>query len=57
MLRRYFHCCLTSSHSALSAVTIAISWIAGPLFDITLRAAHQLLQRDDYIRIVLGGTS
>jgi multicomponent Na+:H+ antiporter subunit D len=43
--------------SALSGVTLAISWLAGPLFDITLRAAHQLLQRDEYIRIVLGGTS
>ena len=42
--------------SALSGVTLAISWLAGPLFDLTLRAAHQLLQRDDYIRIVLGGT-
>jgi len=43
--------------SGLSFVTLAISWFAGPLFDITLRAAHQLLQRDDYIRLVLGGTS
>ena len=43
--------------SGLSIVTLAISWLAGPLFDITLRAANQLLQRDDYIRIVLGGTS
>ena len=42
--------------SALSGVTLAISWFAGPLFDITLRAAHQLLQRDEYIRVVLGGT-
>jgi multicomponent Na+:H+ antiporter subunit D len=40
--------------SGLSAVTLAISVIAGPLFDITLRAAHQLLQRDDYIQAVLG---
>ena len=43
--------------SGLSAVTLTISWLAGPLFDITLRAAHQLLQRDEYIRIVLGGMS
>jgi len=41
--------------SGLSAVTLAISLVAGPLFDVTLRAAHQLLQRDEYIRIVLGG--
>jgi multicomponent Na+:H+ antiporter subunit D len=40
--------------SGLSAVTLAISVIAGRLFDITLRAAHQLLQRDDYIQAVLG---
>jgi multicomponent Na+:H+ antiporter subunit D len=43
--------------SGLSGVTLAISWLAGPLFDLTLRAAHQLLQRDDYIRMVLGGQS
>ena len=43
--------------SGLSIVTLAISWLAGPLFDMTLRAANQLLQRDDYIRIVMGGTS
>jgi multicomponent Na+:H+ antiporter subunit D len=43
--------------SGLGFVTLAISWLAGPLFDITLRAAQQLLQRDEYIRIVLGGTS
>lgn len=40
--------------SALSIVTLAISVVAGPLFDITLRAAGQLLQRDEYVRIVLG---
>ena len=43
--------------SGLSAVTLAFTWIAGPLFDVTLRAAQALLQRDEYIRIVLGGTS
>ena len=43
--------------SGLSAVTLAISWFAGPLFDVTLRAADQLLRRDEYIRIVLGGVS
>jgi multicomponent Na+:H+ antiporter subunit D len=42
--------------SGLSLVTLVISWMAGPLFDITLRAARQLLQRDEYIRIVLGGS-
>ena len=43
--------------SGLSVVTLAISWFAGPLFDITMRAADQLLRRDEYIRIVLGGMS
>lgn len=43
--------------SGLSIVTLLISVIAGPLLDITLRAARQLLERDDYIRIVLGSTS
>jgi multicomponent Na+:H+ antiporter subunit D len=43
--------------SGLSAVTLAISWLAGPLFDLTSRAAEQLLRREDYIRIVLGGGS
>ena len=42
--------------SGLSLVTLAISVDAGPLFDLTTRAAHQLLQRDDYVRAVLGGT-
>ena len=42
--------------SGLSLVTLAITFGAGPLFDLTSRAAHQLLQRDEYIRAVLGGT-
>lgn len=41
--------------SGLSLVTLAISVGAGPLFELTLRAAHQLLRRDEYIRAVLGG--
>jgi multicomponent Na+:H+ antiporter subunit D len=41
--------------SGLSLVTLAITLAAGPLFDLTSRAAHQLLQRDDYVRAVLGG--
>jgi multicomponent Na+:H+ antiporter subunit D len=40
----------------LSLVTLAITYGAGPLFELTLRAAHQLLQRDVYIQAVLGGT-
>jgi multicomponent Na+:H+ antiporter subunit D len=41
--------------SGLSLVTLAITLGAGPLFDLTSRAAQQLLQRDDYIQAVLGG--
>jgi multicomponent Na+:H+ antiporter subunit D len=42
--------------TGLSLVTLAITVGAGPLFDLTSRAAHQLLQRDDYVRAVVGGT-
>ena len=42
--------------SGLSLVTLAITVGAGPLFDLTSRAAQQLLQRDEYVRVVLGGT-
>ena len=42
--------------SGLSLVTLAITVGAGPLFELTSRAAQQLLQRDEYIRAVLGGT-
>jgi multicomponent Na+:H+ antiporter subunit D len=41
--------------SGLTLVTLAMTWGAGPLFDLTSRAAHQLLQRDEYVRAVLGG--
>ncbi len=41
--------------SALSLVTVAITFWAGPLFDLTSRAAIQLLERDEYIQAVLGG--
>jgi multicomponent Na+:H+ antiporter subunit D len=41
----------------LSLVTVAISVWAGPLFDLTLRAAQQMLRRDDYIQAVLRGVS
>jgi multicomponent Na+:H+ antiporter subunit D len=41
----------------LSAVTIAITIGADGLFDLASRAAGQLLQRDDYVRAVLGGES
>jgi multicomponent Na+:H+ antiporter subunit D len=46
---------LLISITGLSLVTLAITVGAGPLFELTSRAAHQLLQRDDYLRAVLGG--
>ncbi|HET9372472.1 MAG TPA: proton-conducting transporter membrane subunit [Vicinamibacterales bacterium] len=39
----------------LGLVTIGMTFGAGPLFDVTSRGAAQLLQRDEYIRAVLGG--
>jgi multicomponent Na+:H+ antiporter subunit D len=41
--------------AGLNLVTVAITLWAGPLFDLTSRAALQLLQREQYIRAVLGG--
>jgi multicomponent Na+:H+ antiporter subunit D len=41
--------------AGLSVVTLAITFGAGPLFEVTSRAAQQLLQRDEYVRAVLGG--
>jgi multicomponent Na+:H+ antiporter subunit D len=40
--------------SGLSFMTLAITVGAGPLFELTTRAAQQLLQREDYVRAVLG---
>ena len=40
--------------AALSVVTIAMTLGAEPLFELTARSAQQLLQRDDYVRAVLG---
>ena len=40
----------------LSLVTLAITFGAESLFELTSRAAHQLLQPDEYVRAVLGGT-
>ncbi len=42
--------------SGLSLVTLAITFGAEPLFELTSRAAQQLLQRDEYLRAVLGVT-
>ena len=40
--------------AGLSLLTLAMTVGAEPLFELTSRAAHQLLERDDYIRAVLG---
>jgi multicomponent Na+:H+ antiporter subunit D len=42
--------------AALSLVTISMTVGAEPLFELTTRGAQQLLQRDEYVRAVLGGT-
>ena len=43
--------------SCLSAVTLAITVGAESLYELSSRAAHQLLQREEYVRAVLGGRS
>jgi len=46
---------LIGAIAALSLVTLAMTCAAGPLYELTLRSAQQLLQREDYLRAVLGG--
>jgi multicomponent Na+:H+ antiporter subunit D len=41
--------------AALAGLTIALSVAAGPVFEVSTRAAEQLLQPDNYVRAVLGG--
>jgi len=38
----------------LAVLTIAVGLVAGPVFDIALRSAEQLLDRRDYVEAVLG---
>lgn len=40
----------------LAGLTVGIGLAAGPLFAVSLRAAEQLIQREDYIRAVLSHT-
>jgi multicomponent Na+:H+ antiporter subunit D len=40
--------------AGLSLLTVAMSIGAGPLFELSLRGAEQLLQRDAYVNAVLG---
>jgi multicomponent Na+:H+ antiporter subunit D len=42
--------------AALSLLTVAMTIGAEPLFALTLRGAQQLLQREEYVSAVLGGT-
>ena len=46
---------LLAASAGLSVLTLAMTVGAGPLYDLTARAAHQLLQREQYISAVLGG--
>jgi multicomponent Na+:H+ antiporter subunit D len=41
--------------AALVCLTIAVSVAAGPVFEVSRRAAEQLLHPDEYVRAVLGG--
>jgi multicomponent Na+:H+ antiporter subunit D len=41
--------------AALAAITVAIGLGAQPVFTLATRAAEQLLDRDEYVRAVLGG--
>jgi multicomponent Na+:H+ antiporter subunit D len=42
--------------AALTVLTLAMTIGAEPLFEVTSRSAQQLLERDEYVRAVLGGT-
>jgi multicomponent Na+:H+ antiporter subunit D len=42
--------------AGLSLLTVVMTLAAEPLFELTLRGAQQLLQRDDYVHAVLGAT-
>ncbi len=46
---------LLTAIAALSLITLAMTFGAEPLFELTSRGARQLLQRDEYMRAVLGG--
>jgi multicomponent Na+:H+ antiporter subunit D len=42
--------------AALGLLTVSMTVGAEPLFELTERGARQLLQRDEYVQAVLGGT-
>jgi len=41
--------------AALAGLTIALSVAAGPVFEVSRRAAEQLLHPNEYVQAVLGG--
>jgi multicomponent Na+:H+ antiporter subunit D len=47
---------LLTAIGGLSLLTVAMTIGAEPLFELTARSAQQLLQREEYVRAVLGGT-
>ena len=46
---------LLAAIAALSVITLAMTFAAEPLFELASRGARQLLDRDEYVRAVLGG--
>ena len=46
---------LIAAIAALGAITLAMTFAAEPLFELASRGARQLLDRDEYVRAVLGG--
>jgi multicomponent Na+:H+ antiporter subunit D len=50
-------CELLAPTALLAALSVIIGLLAEPFFDVAARAAEQLLNREEYIRAVLGGGS
>jgi multicomponent Na+:H+ antiporter subunit D len=46
---------LLAAIGALTVMTLAMTFAAEPLFELTSRGARQLLEREEYVRAVLGG--
>jgi formate hydrogenlyase subunit 3/multisubunit Na+/H+ antiporter MnhD subunit len=41
--------------AVLTTLIVAVTFAAEPLVEVTRRAAEQLLEREPYVRAVLGG--
>jgi multicomponent Na+:H+ antiporter subunit D len=54
---RRISCELLAPTLLLAALSVIIGLLAEPFFDVAARAAEQLLNREEYIRAVLGGGS